>query len=72
MSKGDDTKAKDLLRGGMAYDDLKTTKSNQLADFYEISHPPLRGHDARDDALSVAYVLQHLLRSGALTALDFD
>lgn len=56
-----------LLAAGMPYDDLKTTRSNTLAAYYEVEHPPLRGHDALDDALGVAYTLQHLLRSGALT-----
>jgi hypothetical protein len=32
----------------------------------------LRGHDALDDALSVSYVLQHLLGQGKLKAVDFD
>lgn len=60
-----------LLRGGMHYDDIKKTRSNQLADFYGLPHPPLQGHDARDDALSVAYVLQHLLENGQLDPGDF-
>lgn len=60
-----------LLKAGMPYDDIKRTRSNTLADYYQLEHPPLRGHDALDDALSVAYVVQHLLRQGSLTSTDF-
>ncbi|MBV7394830.1 exonuclease domain-containing protein [Mameliella sediminis] len=60
-----------LLKAGMPYDDLKRTRSDKLADHFKIEHPPLRGHDALDDALSVTYVLQHFLRQGALTQADF-
>ena len=60
-----------LLKAGMAYEDMKTTRSNRLAAYYQIDHPPLRGHDALDDALSVAYVLQHLLGKEAIEAADF-
>ncbi|MEM9270687.1 MAG: exonuclease [Pseudomonadota bacterium] len=60
-----------LLKAGMPFEDLAKTRSNTLADYYKVSHPPLRGHDALDDALSVAYVLQHLLKEGALRADDF-
>lgn len=57
-----------LLKAGMPYEDIKKTRSNRLAAYYGIDHPPLRGHDALDDALSVAYVLQHLLRNKSLVA----
>lgn len=60
-----------LLKAGMPYEDLKTTRSNTLAAYYELDQPDLRGHDALDDALSVAYVVQHLLGQGALSAADF-
>jgi len=60
-----------LLKAGMPYEDLKKTRSNTLADYYEIDHPPLRGHDALDDALSVAYVVQYLLTKGELNRVDF-
>lgn len=60
-----------LLKAGMPYEDLAKTRSNTLAAYYKVEHPPLRGHDALDDALSVAYVLQMLLRGGALTPDDF-
>lgn len=57
-----------LLGAGMPYEDLIRTRSNTLAAYYKLDHPPLQAHDALDDALGVAYVLQHLLRSGALAA----
>jgi DNA polymerase III epsilon subunit-like protein len=59
-----------LLKAGMPYEDLKKTRSNTLAGYYKIDHPPLRGHDALDDARSVAYVVQHLLSEGALSPAD--
>ncbi|MFK7792187.1 MAG: 3'-5' exonuclease, partial [Devosiaceae bacterium] len=64
--------AKLLLAAGMPMEDLARTPSNKLAEYYAVSHPPLRGHDARDDALSVAYTLQHLLREGRLKIGAFD
>ena len=60
-----------LLKAGMPYEDMRKTPSNRLAEYYQLEHPPLRGHDALDDALSVAYVIQHLLVEGALQAADF-
>ena len=60
-----------LERAGMPYEDIKRTRSNQLADYFGIDHPPLRGHDALDDALSVACVVQALLQQGKLQAADF-
>lgn len=61
-----------LLKAGMPYEDLNTTHSNTLAAYYKIDHPDLRGHDALDDALSVAYVVQHLLGTGALVPAHFE
>lgn len=61
-----------LLKAGMPYDDIKRTRSNSLSSYYEFNHEMLRGHDALDDALSVAYTLQHLLQNGALKASDFQ
>jgi inhibitor of KinA sporulation pathway (predicted exonuclease) len=61
-----DNAVKLLLAAGMPIEDLARTPSNKLADYYGVQHPPLRGHDALDDALSVAYTLQHLLRAGQL------
>ena len=59
-----------LLKAGMPYDDMKTTRSNRLSAYYGIEHPPLGAHDALDDALSVAYTVQHLLRNKALVPSD--
>lgn len=61
-----------LLKAGMPYYDLKRTRSNTLAAYYDLDHPPLRGHDALDDALSVAYVIQYLLQEGKLRATDLS
>ena len=60
-----------LLQGGMPLEDLQRTRSSGLADYFAVEHPPMRGHDALDDALSVAYALQHLLRTEKLTTQDF-
>lgn len=59
-----------LLRAGMPYDDLKNTRSSQLADYFKLDHPVLRAHDALDDALSIACVLRHLLGKGDLKPDD--
>ncbi|MFK3777650.1 3'-5' exonuclease [Agrobacterium sp. NPDC089420] len=61
-----DNAVKLLLAAGMPVEDLARTPSNKLADYYGVEHPPLRGHDALDDALSVSYTLQYLLRAGKL------
>jgi DNA polymerase III epsilon subunit-like protein len=61
-----------LLKAGMRYDDIKKTPSNRLAAHYQIAHPPLQSHDALDDALCVAYVIQHLLMRQDLLPSDFD
>jgi hypothetical protein len=61
-----------MLKAGMPYADLTTTRSNQLVDYYKLDHPPLRAHDALDDALSISYVMQHLLRKNALKPADFN
>lgn len=60
-----------LLAAGMPVEDLAKTPSNSLADYYGVEHPPLQGHDALGDALSVSYALQHLLRSGKLKPEEF-
>ncbi len=61
-----------LLAAGMPYEDLLQARSNTLVDYYKIEHPPMRGHDALDDALSLTYVLQHLLASGKLSSSYFN
>ena len=67
-----DNAVKLLLAAGMPIEDLARTPSNKLADYFGVEHPPLRGHDALDDALSVSYTLQHLLRDGRLTPAAFE
>ncbi len=64
-----DNACKLLLSAGMPYDDIKKTSSNRLAAYFKLKHPPLKGHDALDDALSITYVLQHLLKNGKLASL---
>ena len=61
-----DNAVKLLLAAGMPVEDLAKTPSNRLADYYGVEHPPLQGHDALDDALSVSFTLQHLLKGGKL------
>ncbi len=61
-----DNAVKLLLAAGMPVEDLARTPSNKLADYYGVDHPPLQGHDALDDALSVSYTLQHLMKAGKL------
>ena len=60
-----------LLAAGMPSEDLARTPSNKLADYYRIQHSPLRAHDALDDAFSICYALQHLLRAGKLQPETF-
>jgi hypothetical protein len=67
-----DNAVKLVIAAGMPMKDIATTRSSGLADYYGVEHPPLRGHDALDDALSLAYALQHLLRSGKLQSNVFD
>lgn len=61
-----------MLAAGMPYEDIKRTRSNALADYFKLEHPLLRGHDALDDSLSIAYVIQHLLREKRLSSKDFE
>ena len=67
-----DNAVKLVITAGMPIDDIAKTPSNKLADYYGVEHPPLQGHDALDDALSVAYALQHLLKTGRLQPDVFD
>lgn len=66
-----DNACKLLLKSGMPYDDVQKTRSHQLASYFDVEHPPLQTHNALDDALSIGYVAQHLLRAGSLRATDF-
>jgi hypothetical protein len=67
-----DNAVKLVIAAGMPVDDIGKTPSNKLADYYGVDHPPLQGHDALDDALSVAYALQYLLKAGKLQPDVFD
>jgi hypothetical protein len=67
-----DNAVKLLIAAGMPIEDLARTPSNMLADYYGVEHPPLRGHDALDDALSVSYTLQHLMKAGKLRPEAFE
>lgn len=58
-------------RAGMPPEDIHKTRSNTLAAYYEVEHPPLRDHDDLNDAMAVAYVMQDMLRQGLLTPEDF-
>ena len=60
-----------LLTAGMPYEDVTKTRSNALAAYFDLDTAHLRGHDAGDDAMSVALTLQHLLRQGRLRPSDF-
>ncbi|PZM15872.1 3'-5' exonuclease [Rhizobium tubonense] len=67
-----DNAVKLVIAAGMPIEDIAKTPSNKLADYYGVETPSLQGHDALDDALSVAYTLQHLLKTGKLQADVFD
>ncbi|KAA1182156.1 exonuclease domain-containing protein [Rhizobium tropici] len=67
-----DNAVKLLLAAGMPVADLARTPSNKLADYYGVQHPPLQGHDALDDALSISYTLQQLMKAGDLRPGAFD
>ncbi|TJV03748.1 MAG: exonuclease domain-containing protein [Mesorhizobium sp.] len=67
-----DNAVKLLIAAGMPIEDLARTPSNKLADYYGVEHPPLHGHDALDDALSLAYTLQHLMLTAKLRPDVFE
>lgn len=67
-----DNAVKLLLAAGMPVEDLAKTPSNKLSHYYGVQHPPLKDHDALDDALSISYTLQHLMRTGSLASEVFD
>ncbi|TXR50749.1 3'-5' exonuclease [Phyllobacterium endophyticum] len=67
-----DNAVKLLIAAGMPVEDLAKTPSNKLADYYRVEHPPLQGHDALDDALSISYTLQYLMETGKLPPEVFD
>ncbi len=53
-----------MLRAGMPKADGLKTPSHALSAYLGLSHARLSAHDALDDALSLAYASQHLLREG--------
>jgi len=67
-----DNAVKLLRAAGMPIEDLAKTLSNKLADYHNVEHPPLQGHDARDDARSVSYTLQYLMEAGKLRPETFE
>lgn len=67
-----DNAVKLLIAAEMPIEDLARTPSNKLADYYGVEHPPLHGHDALDDALSLAYTLQHLMLTAKLRPDVFE
>lgn len=67
-----DNAVKLLLAAGMPIEDLAKTASSKLADYYGVEHPPFQAHDGLDDALSISYTLQHLMRIGKLDPELFD
>ena len=66
-----DNACKLLLRAGMPQEDLDKIISNSLAAYYGLDNTKLSTHDALDDALSITYALQHLLRKSDLSGMDF-
>ena len=59
------------LAAGLPLDEIHGLRSNTLAGHFGLKVPELRGHDALDDARSVAFALQHLLRDGRLSPAAF-
>lgn len=59
-----------LHKAGMTEEEIAATSSGRLAEHFGVGDPATRAHDALDDALSVATVLQHLLRAGRLAPSD--
>ena len=66
-----DNACKLLLKAGMPYEDLKCTQSGKLAEYFGVDESGSIEHNAVDDSLSVARVLQHLLVNGQLKPQDF-
>lgn len=66
-----DNAVKLMVAAGMPREDIARTRSDRLADYFGVEHPPLQAHDALGDALSMGYALQHLLRTGRLSPEAF-
>ncbi len=60
-----------LQRAGVPVEEIHQMRSNTMAADFGLPDDDLQGHDAGDDAIAVARVLQHLLRTGRLSAQDF-
>ena len=60
-----------LVKAGVPEDEVVTLRSNTLCAHFGVDDGGAQAHDALGDAKSVAYVLQHFLRRGALSADDF-
>lgn len=60
-----------LVKSGVPEDEVVTLRSNTLCAHFGIDDGGAQAHDALGDAQSVAFVLQHFLRRGALSADDF-
>jgi len=67
-----DNAVKLLIAAGMPIENLAKTPSNKLADYYNVDHPALQAHDGLDDALSLSYTLQHLMKIRKLQPEVFD
>jgi len=67
-----DNAVKLVIAAGMTITDLAWMRSNMLADYFGVEHPPIQAHDALSDALSVAYAPQHLLGTGNLHPNAFE
>ena len=61
-----DNAVKLVIAAGMPLEDVGKTRSSTLARYYGVELPALKAHDALDDALSLAYAFQHLLKTGKL------
>lgn len=55
-----------LVRAGVPKDEVGKLRSNTITEYFDLPRPERPGHDALGDAQSVALVLQHLMRTGAL------
>ena len=67
-----DNAVKLVAAAGMPQEDIARTPSNKLAEYFDVQHPPLRGHDGLDDALAVTYAVRHLLLTKKLRPELFD
>lgn len=55
-----------FLKAGVPLDDIHGLRSNTMLDYFGLSLPDARGHDALGDARMVAEVLRHLMQAGRL------